>query len=210
MVSPGFIRKTPPSTRTDSRSRLDWGVTTSIPATFFEGLLIRKAHMLYTLGTLFLCLCDLSIRCTHIQSLYAFAIMPVLFLFLLGDRTGSLLGFISISLLLIFTFWYSLPLHIPDFHVRYSRTPPFYWECTVSVCIVTLSSVFVLCVFFSPHTFGGLYIWRAIYIWRSIYIWRAISIWRPISVWRALFTRLRPGSSWHFDTNCVKNGDIDL
>ena len=35
MVSPGFIRKTPPSTRTDSRSRLDRGVTTSLPATFF-------------------------------------------------------------------------------------------------------------------------------------------------------------------------------
>jgi hypothetical protein len=46
--------KTPPSTRTDSPSRLDWGVTTSLPATFFEGLFIRKAHTLYTLGTLFL------------------------------------------------------------------------------------------------------------------------------------------------------------
>jgi len=34
--------KTPPSTRTDSRSRLDWGVTTSLPATFFEGMLIRE------------------------------------------------------------------------------------------------------------------------------------------------------------------------
>ena len=42
----------------------------------------------------------------------------------------------------------------------------------MSVCIVTLSFVFVLCVFFSPHTFGGLYVWRAIYIWRAIYSWR--------------------------------------
>jgi hypothetical protein len=27
---------------------------------------------------------------------------------------------------------------------------------------------------------------------------------------RALFARLRPGSSWRFDTSCVKNGAIDL
>ena len=48
----------------------------------------------------------------------------------------------------------------------------------MSVCNMTLYSVFILCVF-PPHTFGGLYIWRA------IYILRAISIWRPTFVWRA-------------------------
>ena len=36
--------KTPPSTRTDYRSRLDRGVTTSLPATFLEGMLIRQEH----------------------------------------------------------------------------------------------------------------------------------------------------------------------
>jgi hypothetical protein len=81
------------------------------------------------------------------------------------------------SILVIFIFRYSHTLHIRAFHVRYS-TQSFYWECTVSVCIMTLYSVFILCVF-PPHTFGGLYIWRA------IYTWRAISIWRPIFVWRA-------------------------
>ena len=53
----------------------------------------------------------------------------------------------------LYIFCYSLPLHIRDFHVRYSRTPPFYWERTVSVCIMTLYSVFVLCVFSPPLSF---------------------------------------------------------
>ena len=61
------------------------------------------------------------------------------------------------SILLIFIFRYSHTLHIRAFHVRYYRTPSFYWERTVSVCNMTLYSVFVLCVF-PPHAFGGLYI----------------------------------------------------
>jgi hypothetical protein len=100
----------------------------------------------------------------------------VLFLFILGERTGSLLEFISISLLLIF---------IPDFHVRYSRTPPFYWERTVSVCIVTLSFVFVLCVFFHPirlegsifggsYIFGGPYIFGVPYLFGGLYLFGGI------------------------------------
>ena len=72
--------------------------TYSSPATFFEGLLIREKHPLYTLGTLFLCPCDLNVRCTRIHSFRTFAITPVLFLFILGERTGSLLGFLSLSL----------------------------------------------------------------------------------------------------------------
>ena len=68
------------------------------PPPSLKGCLFEKAHPLYTLGTLFLCLCDLRIRCTRIHSLCAFAITPVLFLFILGERTGSLLGFISLSL----------------------------------------------------------------------------------------------------------------
>ena len=68
------------------------------PPPSLKGCLFEKAHPLYTLGTLFLCLCDLRIRCTRIHSLCAFASTPVLFLFILGERTGSLLGFISLSL----------------------------------------------------------------------------------------------------------------
>ena len=49
----------------------------------------------------------------------------------------------------------------------------FYSDRTVSVCILTLYSVFVLC-FFTPHTFGGIYIWRTIYIWRPISVRRAL------------------------------------
>ena len=82
-----------------------------------------------------------------------------------GVSWGSFL-----SLLVIFMFWYSLTLHISDFHVRYSRTPPFYWERTVSVCswlcLLCLSSVFF---FFTPirlegSIFGGPYISGGPYI----------------------------------------------
>ena len=117
-----------------------------------------------------------------------------------GVSWGSFL-----SIFVIFIFWYSPTLHLRDFHVRYYRTPPSYWERTVSVCIMTLYSVFVLCVFPPPfsylflmhtscvfflfihactpmcyiiprHPFGGIYIWRVIYIWRNISIWRALSV----------------------------------
>jgi hypothetical protein len=92
----------PPSTRTVYRSRLDRGVTTSLPATFFEGLLIRKAHPFYALyGTLSfilsysgyfipLCLCDSSIRCTRIHSLCAFVIASALLVYLGGAYRESL------------------------------------------------------------------------------------------------------------------------
>ena len=147
--------KTPPSTRTDYRSRLDWGVTTSLPATFFEGLLIRRPSCLYSGYFIPLCLCDLSIRCTRIYSLCAFAITPVLFLFILGQRTGSLLGFIS------------LPLS--DFSILIFSHPSYSWfSCSIlshtafllgaySVC-VHRDSVFCVCTlcFFSPHKFGRL------------------------------------------------------
>ena len=111
---------------------------------------------------------------------------------------------------MFFIFCYPPTLHIRDFHVRYYRTPPFYWERTVSVCIMTLYSVFVLCVFPPPlsfyssrillayfpsvsmyapsmfyiiprHPFGWLYIWRALYFWRNISIWRALSVLRAPS-----------------------------
>ena len=68
------------------------------PPPSLKGCLFEKAHPLYTLGTLFLCLCDLRIRCTRIHSLSAFAITLVLFLFILGERTGSLLGIIFLCI----------------------------------------------------------------------------------------------------------------
>jgi hypothetical protein len=65
--------------------------------------------------------------------LCAFAITPVLFLFILGERTGSLLGFISLSLSDFYILIFSHP-SFPDFHVRYSRTLLFCWERKVSAC----------------------------------------------------------------------------
>jgi hypothetical protein len=58
----------------------------------------------------------------------------------------------------------------------------FYSERTVSVCIVTLYSVFVLCFFLHPirlegSIFGGSYIFGGLYLFRG------------------LFARLRSGSS---------------
>jgi len=109
----------PPSTRTVYRSRLDRGVTTSLPATFFEGLLIRKAHPLYDLyGTLSfilsysgyfipLCLCYLSISCIRCRTQYLQS--HSFFLFILGERTGSLLGIIS---LYISDFYISIFSHL--------------------------------------------------------------------------------------------------
>jgi hypothetical protein len=117
-------------------------------------------HPIYTLVNIFssryfqsLCLCDLSISCirTHTASSCVSR----------GSVQGVSWGSFF-SILLIFIFRHSPTLHIRAFHVRYYRTPSFYWERTVSVCIMTLYSVFVLCVF-PPHAFGGLYIWRAIY-----------------------------------------------
>jgi hypothetical protein len=54
-----------------------------------------------------------------------------------------------LSKLVIFIFRYSPTLHIRDFHVRSCRTPPFYWELTVSVCIMTMSFLFFHLLFFS-------------------------------------------------------------
>ena len=68
------------------------------PPPSLKGYSFGKTHPLYTLGTLFLCPCDLNVRCTRIHSFRTFAITPVLFLFILGERTGSLLGFLSLSL----------------------------------------------------------------------------------------------------------------
>jgi len=84
----------------------------------------------------------------------------------------------------IFSF---IPLCISDFYIRCYRTLPYYWECTSSVCIMHLYSVFAhlptlilpayfcflflrapLCVvYLKGYIFGGLSIWRAISIWRD-------------------------------------------
>ncbi len=141
------------------------------------------------------------IHCAHLQSRQCSSCLP--WGSVQGVSWGSFL-----SLLVIFIFWYSLTLHIPDFHIRYSRTTTFL-SGAYSVCVlVTLSSVFVLCVFsFTPirlegSIFGGPYISGGPYIFGgpSLYLEGHI-IWRAISIW---------GLSWHFDTSCVKNGAIDL
>jgi len=98
-------------------------------------------------------------------------------------------------------FCYSPTLHLCDFHVWYSRTPPFYWERTVSVCIMSLYSVFLLCVFPPPlsfysscilfflcihactpmcyilprHPFAGLHIGGPYMFGGTYFVWRAIS-----------------------------------
>ena len=120
----------------------------------------------------------------------------VLSLFILGERTGSLLGIIS--------------LYISDFYILIFSHPSYSWfPCLILLhtaflsgvssvcvhhdsvfCVCTLffftsflflflmhtSCVFFLCIhactpmcYIIPrHPFGGLYIWRAIYIWRDI------------------------------------------
>ena len=111
---------------------------------------------------------------------------------LLGGAYRESLGD-HFSLLVLFVFQYSPTLHIRDFHVRYYRTPPFYWECTVSVRIMTLYSVVVPCVFppsflFIPHAYflrifplypcvhpdvlhhPSPYVWRVLYLEVHIYL----------------------------------------
>jgi hypothetical protein len=80
--------------------------------------------------------------CTHAE----------LFLLSWGRVQGVSWG-LFLSKLVIFVFQYSPTLHIRDFHVRYYRTPFFYSERTVSVCIMTLYSVFVLSVFSTSFFF---------------------------------------------------------
>ena len=55
-------------------------------------------------------------------------------------------------------FCYSPTLHLCDFHVWYSRTPPFFWVRTVSVCIMPLCSEFLLWVFPPPLSFYSSFI----------------------------------------------------
>jgi hypothetical protein len=160
----------PLSTRTDFRSRLDRGFTTSLFATFFEGMLIRRALPLsasygavsfknFSSGYFIpLCLCDSSIRCIRKHSLCAFAITQYSSCLSWGSVQGVSWGSF-LSILVIFIFRYSPTLHIRDFHIRYYRTPPFYWERKVSVthhdsvfCVCTLcfSTSFFL---FIPHAY---------------------------------------------------------
>ena len=158
-----------------------------------------------------LCLCDLSIRCFRIHSSCTFAITQRSSCLSWGSVQGvSWESFLS--LLVLFIFWYSPTLHISDFHVRYYRTPPFYSERTVSVasvcswlCILCLYSVFFFnpirlegSIFGGPSIFEGTHIFGGPYLFGDLYLFGG------------LFARLRPGSSWHFDTSYVKNGVIDL
>ncbi len=133
------------------------------------------------------------IHCAHLQSRQCSSCLS--WGSVQGVSWGSFL-----SLLVIFMFLYSVTLHLPDFHVRYSRTPPFLLGA-YSVCVlVTLSSVFVLCVFFTPirlegSIFGGPYIYGGPYIFGyfkgHIYMEGHIYLEGYICL-RVLFARLRP------------------
>jgi hypothetical protein len=120
--------KTPPSTRTDYRSRLDRGVTTSFPPpsskdcssgrniqTFMLFMVLSRSSSLYSRYFIPLCLCDLSIRCFPMFS-HTFIVHicnhATLFLFILGERTGSLLGIFSLSISDFYILIFSHPSYL--------------------------------------------------------------------------------------------------
>ena len=164
-----------------------------------------RRHILSILWVLYSCLSlwfKYSLYSPLIHSLCAFAITPVLFLFILGERTGSLFGFISLSL--------------SDFYILIFSHPSYSWfSCSIlshnafllgaySVC-VHRDSVFYVCTLCFFHSiFGGTSIFGGSYIYGETHLFGGLYL------FGGLFARLRPGSSWHFDTSCVKNGAIDL
>ena len=98
-------------------------------------------HTVHTLINIFwsgyfipLCLCNFSIHCIRIHSLSSFAI----------TQCSSCLS------------WGAYRESVGDHFSLYKWF--FYWECTVSVCIIYLSA--------EHHP--SLSIWRAIYIWRDV------------------------------------------
>ena len=176
-------------------SSKDWSSDRNI-RTFMLFKILARSSSLYSRYFIPLCLCDLSIRCFSIHSLCTFVITHLSSCLSWGRVQGvSWESFLS--LLVLFKFWHCPTLHIRDFHVRYYRTPPFFIRsvqclCVSWLCILCLYSVFLHPIRLDGSIFGGLYIFGVLYLFGG------------------LFARLRPGSSWHFDTSCVKNGAIDL
>ena len=129
------------------------------------------AQTIYTLVNIFpfryfksLCLCDLSISCIRTAFLHSHCV----FLFILGERTGSLLGIIF-SMLLIFIFRYSHTLHIRVFHAILSHTVFLLGAYSVCVQHAFVFSVCTLC-FSTPC------VWRALYLEGHIYLAGHISL----------------------------------
>jgi hypothetical protein len=122
-------------------------------------------HTIYTLVNIFsfryfksLCLCDLTISCIRTAYLQSHSV----FLFILGERTGSLLGV---------TF-----LYISDFYISIF-SPPSYscFPCSISHTVFLLGayrvcvnhdSVFCVCTL----CFSTPYVWRALYLEGPIYL----------------------------------------
>jgi hypothetical protein len=123
-------------------------------------------HTIYTLVNIFssryfksLCLCDLSISCIRTAYLQSHSV----FLFILGERTGSLLGIIF--------------LYISDFYISIFSHPSYScFPCSIlshtlfllgaySVC-VHHDSVFCVCTL----CFSTPYVWRALYLEGHIYL----------------------------------------
>ena len=149
-----------------------------------------------------LCLCDLSISCIRTAFLQSHRV----FLFILGERTGSLLGII---------FLYITDFYISIFsHPSYSCFPcsilshtvfllgAYSVVCASWLCIQCLYSVFFHPMRLEGSLFGGPYIFGGPYLFGCLYLFGGLLARQPF--------RLRTGSPWHFDTNCVINGAIDL
>jgi hypothetical protein len=129
-------------------------------------------HTIYTLVNIFssryfqsLCLCDLSISCIRTAYLQSHSV----FLFILGERTGSLFGIIF--------------LYISDFYISiFSHPSCSCFPCSIlshtvfllgaySVC-VHHDSVFCVCTlcFFTPYVLRALYLEGHIYLAGHIYL----------------------------------------
>ena len=123
-------------------------------------------HTIYTLVNIFsfryfksLCLCDLSISCIRTAFLHSHRV----FLFILGERTGSLLGIIS--------------LYITDFYISIFSHPSYScFPCSILSHTVFLLGAYSVCVHhdsvFSVCTlcFSTPCVWRALYLEGHIYL----------------------------------------
>jgi hypothetical protein len=158
-----------------------------------------------------LCLCDFSIHCIRIHHWAHLQSRSVLLVYL-GERTGSLLGIISLS--------------ISDFYIGSVQC-----LCASYICILCLYSVFFFtsssffflllyflrifpmspCIHLSVLHHPSPSVWRALYLEGHIYLKGPVYLWRLLAcscllVRSCSFLLLRPRSTWHFDTSCVKNG----
>jgi hypothetical protein len=121
-------------------------------------------------------------------------------LFILGERTGSLLRIFSLSISAFYILIFSHPSYSWFPCSILSHTAFFIRSvqclCASWLCILCLYSVFLHPIRLEGSIFGGPYVFGGQYLFGG------------------LFSRLSPGSSWHFryqlEHSCVKNGAIDL